>query len=66
MARDEKIENMFYLGQFESETWEGGLQVRSKGSTEYVLGRKSREAGSMGTKEAAGFAAGCKVVQPEL
>ena len=66
MAGDKKMENMFYLGQFESETWEGGLHLRSRGSIEDVLFRKTREAGSMGAKEVGGFAAGCQVVLPEL
>lgn len=62
MTRDEKIENMFYSGQFESVTWEGGLRLRSRVSVEDVLGRKTKEAGSVGAEETGGFTAEYKVV----
>lgn len=70
MTRDQKIENIFKSGQYESVTWDGGLWLglrvkKKKGvSIEDVLGRKTKEAGSMGAKEAGRYTAEYKVVLP--
>lgn len=48
VPRNEKIKNIFYSGQFESVTWEGGLGLRTKGSLKDARwkAQEGRERGS--------------------